>query len=492
MHNDQIWVTFDVTFKNRPGLNTVDPRFLPHNSHRQDPSRFALADPQLRHLAGCPYKHRSALIDRLPRQAPGIYTLGGGRQTGKSTLLKQWMAVLLADQVPPDAITYLSGELIDDQHSLLRHMDAHLSEAPKDRCGYLIVDEVTYIRDWDKAAKYAADAGLLDQTVLVVTGSDLSFIQEARMRFPGRRGDAPVSDFHLHPLSFREFVALEAKVEDVDVYVDDPQAMPEATVDLVYDAFDRYLLHGGYLTAINDLAEHGAIRASTLATYSDWIRGDVLKRGKQEAYLREVLSAIVTRYTSQVTWNGLAQDLSIDHPKTVADYVQLLERMDAVGVLPAIREDTLGPAPKKARKVVFADPFILHAVRAWLGPTTDPFNDQILPLLDDSNRASQTVEACVANHFRRFFPTYYIKGQGEVDVAYVRDGRFWPVEIKWTNQLRPKSVKQIARYSNGEIWSKSRRRGEIDGVKTVPLPVELMRVGATLAGRPPLVADGVA
>lgn len=231
------------------------------------------------------------------------------------------------------------------------------------------------------------------------------------------------------------------------------------------------------------MAAHGAIRESTLATYSDRIRGDVLKRGKQEAYLREVLSAIVTRYTSQVTWNGLAQDLSIDHPKTVADYVELLERMDAVAVLPALREDKLGPAPKKAKKLTFCDPFILHAVRTWLVPSSDPFKNQILVAPQDSVWASQIVEACVANHFKRFFPTYYIKAQGEVDIAYVRDGRFWPVEIKWTNQLRPKTLKQIARYDNGVIWSKSRHVGEIEGVDVRPLPIELLRIGnGPLAG----------
>ena len=374
------------------------------------------------------------------------------------------------------AVSYLSGELIDDHHSLMRHIEDHLSAVPHGEFNYLVVDEVTYIRDWDMAVKYAADAGMLDLTALVVAGSDLSFLQEARMRFPGRRGDAAVNDFHLRPLSFNEFVVLEGKVTDLGDQIENPYDLPDQTVDDIFEAFDRYLLHGGYLTAINDMATRGAIRQSTLAIYSDWIRGDVLKRGKQEAYLREVLSAIVTRYTSQVTWNGLAQDLSIDHPKTVADYVELLERMDAVAVLPALREDELGPAPKKAKKLTFCDPFILHAVRAWLEPSLDPFENQILAASQEPVWASQIVEACVANHFKRFFPTYYIKAKGEVDIAYVCDGRFWPVEVKWTNQVRPKTLKQIARYDNGVIWSKSRHVGEIEGIEARPLPVELLRI----------------
>ena len=454
----------------------MDPRFLPHNSHLKDARRFVENDPQLRHLADCHYQHRSSLLDSLPISQPGIYSLGGGRQTGKSTLLKQWMAELLGSGAPPDSIAYFSGELIDDHHSLLLHVEQQLATAPDTGLNYLVVDEVSYIRDWDKAVKYAADAGMLERTVLMITGSDLGFIQDAKMRFPGRRGTAGMVDFHLHPLSFREYFTLEGGMDRLNGHLDDPSSISHDLIEPAFAAFSRYLIHGGYLTGINDLAAQGAIRRSTLATYSDWIRGDVIKRGRREPYLREVLAAIVKRYATQVTWNALAQDLSIDHPRTVADYVALLERMDAVHVLPALVEDKLAPAPKKAKKLMFSDPFILHAVRAWLTPETDPFERQIQAALRDPVWESKIVEACVASHFHRFHPTYYIKAQAEVDIAYVRDGRFWPVEIKWTSQLRPKALKQIARYGNGEIWSKSRQTGEINGVRVMPLPVQLLRL----------------
>ncbi|MCY4342154.1 MAG: ATP-binding protein [Gammaproteobacteria bacterium] len=456
----------------------MDPRFLPHNSHRNDARRFVETDPQLRHLADCRHQHRSSLLDCLPNSAPGIYSLSGGRQTGKSTLLKQWMAELLDGGAPPESIAYFSGELIDDHHSLLLHVEQQLATAPDTGLNYLIVDEVNYIRDWDKAVKYAADAGLLERTVLMVTGSDLGFVLDAAMRFPGRRGAADVAEFHLHPLSFREYLTLEGGMERLQGHLDDPPSISDDSMESVFAAFSRYLIHGGYLTGINDLAAHGTIRTSTLATYSDWIRGDFIKRGRQEPYLREVLAAIVKRYATQVTWNALAQDLSIDHPKTVADYVALLERMDAVHVLPALLEDKLAAAPKKAKKLVFSDPFILHAVRAWLTPEANPFERQIRAALGDPAWESKIVEACVASHFHRFHPTYYIKAQAEVDVAYVRDGRFWPVEVKWTNQLRPKALKQIARYGNGEIWSKSRQPGAINGVPVMPLPIQLLRLAA--------------
>ena len=453
----------------------MDPRFLPHNTHLENPAGFAEQDPQLRRLSRQTYQYRSDLLDDLAVATPGIYTLGGGRQIGKSTLLKQWMDELLKSNVVPETITFFSGELINDHNSLLGLIQTQLGNTPTAAVNYLIIDEVTYIQQWDKAVKYAADAGMLEHTVLMLTGSDLGLIRDARMRFPGRRGRAEVVDFHMYPLSFRECLNLKNPGVNVTEIIYQPGGVEADTLDIIYGEFDQYLLHGGYLTAINDLAESGQINQTTLNTYSDWIRGDMMKRGKQESYLREILTAIIKRYNSQVTWNALARDLSIDHPKTVADYIDLLENMDAVFVQPALLEDKLVAAPKKARKLMFCDPFIFHAVHAWVNPTVDPFNSQILPLVRDPEWASRLVEAVVITHHRRFYPTYYIKARGEVDVAYIKKGQCCPVEVKWTNQLRPKDIKQVSQYPQGEIWTKTRSWGDINTIKTYPLPLKLLQ-----------------
>lgn len=423
------------------------------------PLSVSRPDPQLRVLNALPLVHRPALLARLPRDVPGIYTVGGGRQIGKTTLLKLWMAELLREGVAPPQIAFFTGELIDHHHALVRLVSDHLGHRPGTGPRYLILDEVTYIREWDRAVKYLADAGLLEDTVLVLTGSDLAFLREMRMRLPGRRGPADVSDFHLYPLSFREVLELKNRLDDPTEVFDPARTPRPETLALLFEEFESYLAHGGYLTAVNDLAREGTIRPSTLATYYDWIRGDVLKRGKRENYLREVLGAIVNRYGSQVSWNALARDLSIDHPKTVADYVELLASMDAVFVQPALLEDKLAPAPKKPKKVLFTDPFIFHAVRSWLKPVADPFTEQVRAALEDPEWAGRLAEACVATHFRRHFSTYYLKAEGEVDVAVVHEGRFWPIEIKWTGQLRPKDLKQIRKYRNGVVWG-GPERGE--------------------------------
>jgi predicted AAA+ superfamily ATPase len=263
--------------------------------------------------------------------------------------------------------------------------------------------------------------------------------------------------------------------EEIDLLISSDHEKPVELVERLFEEFERYLVHGGFLTAMNDLAMHHCILPATFSTYSDWIRGDVLKRHKQEHYLNEILAAIIKHYGSQVTWNALSHSLSIDHPKTVADYIILLESMDAVFVQAALSEDKMTAAVKKARKVMFKDPFIFHAVRAWLNPSEDPFTKQVTPLLSDPEWSARLAEACTAIHFSRRFPTYYIKGKGEVDIAYVEKKRFWPIEVKWTTQFRPHELKQIKKYSNGLILTKSKFPGEVFNIPTTPLPIALLK-----------------
>ena len=129
---------------------------------------------------------RSDLLEKLPTETPGIYTLGGGRQIGKTTLLKQWMELLLKQSVPPQAIFFFSGEIIDDHHALYRLVRDQVASMPCSAKGlkFILIDEVTYIREWDKAIKFLADTGELEEVIVLLTGSDLLLMEDARKRFP--------------------------------------------------------------------------------------------------------------------------------------------------------------------------------------------------------------------------------------------------------------------------------------------------------------------
>ena len=454
----------------------MDYRLLPHNQHWHSPEKFPLLDPNLIKLATSPLVHQPGILQQLPLDIPGIYSLTGGRQVGKTTMLKQWMQQLLEGGVAPKAIAYMTGELIDDHHALLNMIFSLREEMQTDGIHFLIIDEVTYIRDWDKTVKFLADSGQTENMVLLLTGSDSVLIQQARTRFPGRRGMADQVDFHLYPLSFRETVNLKHGYKLVE-----EKLATDSSAFLKHELL-AYMEHGGYLTAINDMVMHERILPATLRTYADWIRGDMLKHGKQEHYLREILSGVIKRYSSQLSWNALSRDLSIDHPKTVSDYIDLLASMDALFVQHALQMDKLIAAPKKSRKVMFTDPFILHAARSWLQADTQPYETMIKPLVADAEWRGKLAESIVVNHFSRLHPTYYIKtSKGEVDIAIVHGRNICPIEIKWTSQLRSQDLKLVRQMPHGRVWANVSGQFDLDGMMIEPLPLALYHIEANHA-----------
>jgi len=430
----------------------MDPTISLHNVQWDSPHQFAELDPHLRKLKSQIYVFESPLLHSFPVNTPGVYILGGGRQIGKTTFLKQWISYLLKSGANPKSITFLTGELIDDHHRLLSLIMEVLGDMPKaDSLNYLIIDEITYIKDWDKAIKFLADSGFFENCEVILTGSDLVLMNEAAMRFPGRRGAHTQVDFHYAPLSFREYVDLiHPKTPDLP---------------FLYEAFSHYLIHGGFLTAINDWAKQRGILATTAKTYSDWIRGDFLKRGKKEQNLRDFLQAVLKTYGTQITWHSLAHHTAIEHPKTLQDYAELMCSMDGLFIQEALLEHKLIPAPKKAKRLFFCDPFVYHALKLWLEPSYNP-----LEALKEPQVLSSLVETAVINSIRRKYPTYYIKAEGEVDVAYVTNKKFNPIEIKWTQQIRPQDLKQIKKYENGQVWARVQEPHQMGALSILPLP----------------------
>lgn len=441
-----------------------------HNFFKDSTERFLREDPSLRRAAKQPFTYISPLIHSLNFQQPGVFMLTGGRQVGKTTLLKQWIVKLLTDgSIAPDRIIFMAGELIRDDAQLRHDITAELTD--QKGMHIIIIDEVNYVKNWDKTVKFLADSGALDQTVLLLSGSDSAILREAMKRFAGRRGKASQVDFVFHPLSFTETVLLkEPSLKHVveacrncGSIVDTPEYSQNLT--RLESLFDEYLQHGGYLTAIADWMQLGKVESATFRTYADWLRGDILKHNKQEKYLFEVLRGILRTYASQISWVSLSKDLSIEHHKTISDYVSILEDMHAVRIMEALAEHKLDAAPKKAKKLYFQDPFIYHTAEYML--ETQRHNVQ--PALAETSAVMQ--------YSRLFKNIFYIKGdKGEVDIAYIQDKRAFPVEVKWSRTVRPEELKQIMCYENGLLLGRVQETKTIMGITCVPLVRHLLSI----------------
>ena len=195
----------------------MDIRFVSNNTRLlQGRGAFADTDPHLERLYQQTYVYRSSIIDEILREEPNIVILGNGRKIGKTTLLKQWMEYLLNTGVMPEAIYFFSDELMGDHHQLFTILQKQLSQMPRDCMTYLVIDEIIDIVNWDKTIKYLADIGAFSKTVVMLSGSDLVLMQDARKRSPGRRGKADKVDFHYYPLSFREYLTLSHQLPDRD------------------------------------------------------------------------------------------------------------------------------------------------------------------------------------------------------------------------------------------------------------------------------------
>lgn len=142
--------------------------------------------------------------------------------------------------------------------------------------------------------------------------------------------------------------------------------------------------------------------------------------------------------------------------------------MDALFIQEALIEDKLTAAPKKAKRLFFSDPFIYHASRLWIDPSYRPNT-----VLSNPSGLAFLAETAVINHAKRLYPTYYIKGDGEVDLAYVKGSHFHPIEIKWGSQIRSQERKQIKKYPQGEIWAQVQESHRLENLPVLPLPQAL-------------------
>ncbi len=431
--------------------------FASHNLFLKNLDEFCAEDPHLATLKDLKFVHPLDWWRAIHWDIPGIYILTGGRQIGKSTSCKLLIKHLLEKKLfQPKHIFYLPCDQVDDYHHLFRIIELFVEGLIQGEKFVIIVDEVTFVKEWDRAIKALADEGIFRNAFCLLTGSDSVILKEAASRFPGRRGNADVIDFCLHPLNFSDFVKLT-----------NPPLLeiPEKNVSGLFDSFEIYQNCGGYLRAINDIYLTGAVRKATYLTFEQWIRGDFERRNKSLTTLLNVLGILYETTGTQVTYSALTQKMGHVVKETFMDYANLLERMGIIFALQAFDQNTKLGFPKKAKKIHFADPFIMDTVGQWL------ISERYLK---EKKTVSIKVEAIVASNYQRTAPTYYLKAEGEIDVVVVVPNDFVPLEVKWTNQLRPQDLKQLSKYNQSCILAKTMTTGRIDKISVVPLPLFLV------------------
>ncbi|MBB5255112.1 ATP-binding protein [Sulfurisphaera ohwakuensis] len=370
--------------------------------------------------------------------------LFGPRQVGKTTALILLIKKLLDSGYNPKSIFYFACDKLADY----KELDEVLEEYEKIRkregikSSVIILDEVTFPKEWYRSIKYRIDMGKFSNDVLILSGS-LSMKAKGEIEtFPGRRGKGKV--LVMFPLPFSEYV----KLFGINLPTGDLKFVLENYTKYVgylpklKEILEYYLITGGFPNAIKDFIIEGKVSQSTQYDFISSIISDINKLRRSERLFKLTARAIIEKASSEYSFHTISKDYGVGTVKTAISYVNLMEKLYLMKVIDTIDVNTGLPIPRKQKKFYFIDPFIYHTFSNWT--MTKPPDK------------SKLVEAMIVSHLSRLYDVYYVKTNEEVDVIVNLNGEYWGIEIKYGRVRGGRSkvlgkVKKFMYVSKGEL-----------------------------------------
>lgn len=349
---------------------------------------------------------------------PGLYSIRGPRQIGKSSWLKTLLSAACKN-TSADDVYFQSCENISDYQELHELLQIHKKSK------FIFLDEITFIPEWSRPIKHFIDQGY--KGCIVVTGSNMLDLRQGADRMPGREGAG--EDLLLLPMTFSEYLSARKQARWKELSSQ--------------DSLSRYFRIGGFPIAVAEAGENSTKTKKSLRTIEKWILGDVAKANKNELYAKDVLSQVTMTMTSNMSTSKLAQRTQIGSHHSIADYLHLLEDMFVLRSLYSIDPNTGAFRFKKEKKYYLTDPLIVKLALQWLGLDENEIEESVL--------AEMVAHEHLCRRFNRFGFLTSAKG-GEVDFfAYKK----WALEVKWSlnNFQLSKTYKDLT-LPYKKVWSK--------------------------------------
>ncbi len=334
-------------------------------------------DPHVKRWETQDYKWVPEWINKLSIKPFSLNFILGPRLVGKTTGVKLFIRELLK-YLEPERILYVSCEIFPNYTFLAETLVEYIEEVGGDKTVYVFLDEATTLREWWKAVKPLMDAGLMENTVITITGSSALKIQRDVELFPGRRGYG--TTIEVLPLSFPEYIKLHK--------ISRPKLYPREIREL----FEKYLETGGFPPSIN--------RQPVEDIFSAYI-GEIVRHGRSLEITREVISALISSTPSAISYRALASKTSGYSYKVVQSYLEFFQNLYLLGV--AYLKQGKRIRYRREKKFFFRDPLLLRLFSAWSG----------VPYLE-----SAIYEHVVQEHvYRRYSEVYYYRNAYEIDVV---------------------------------------------------------------------------
>lgn len=458
-------------------------------------------DPKIKELSTHKFQWRPSVIDELDLDQFAVYTLRGPRQVGKTTALKLLIRDLLKQNgIRKEQIMYFSCDNIDDRKELIELVVTYLSHIDKlnlqrERL-YIFLDEITSVKDWQRAIKHLADLGKLARAGMVLTGSNASDLRKGIERLPGRRGRIKNPDRVLLPLKFSEFAGIvnpglsrklannidlfSLSQKDFGVLSSFHPHLGELSI-----LFDQFLVTGGIMRAINEYFSKQEIGYDVYEIYQQWFRGDISRAGRSERTARQIIGELLRISVSAFGWETIAKKTDVASHRTVSEYIEEMENSFVLKTLYQIDVQTRRTRIKKLKKAYFLDSFIFWSLWGWVDNWL-AYNDNITKALISADLKPRLAEMVVANElFDRYdrndwlsSNVFFWKNGGEIDFIVKRERQLLPVEVKYRKNTGPSDLRLMKKLGlkKGILVSKDKLEKAGD-FAIIPLELFLMMQG---------------
>jgi len=156
------------------------------------------------------------------------------------------------------------------------------------------------------------------------------------------------------------------------------------------------------------------------------------ERIKKPEKLVKLLQALALQLGSEISYNGIANLLSMDK-ETVEKYIQILEQTYAIFRLPAFSRNHRKEL-KRGRKIYFTDNGIRNAI---LADFKQPALRNDIGALWENFIISERKK--YLHYTNQWVNTYFWRTQDQQEIDYIEehDGKLNAFEIKWSTRKKP-------------------------------------------------------
>ncbi len=369
----------------------------------------------------------------------GVYIATGPRQIGKTTHLK----LLIKQKISTANRTnflYFNCDLLETKADVVDLVETYLQNFPSKKRVFVMLDEVTSVKDSILGIKYLIDKGIKKNITYILTGSSTIEIKKTGEYLPGRRGNG--IDFHFAPVSFKDFVKIQ--YADVDFEMSAKEGLEKYYARIknkmpLAKELDSYFFCGGIPRIVNEYLKKKEIGLENLSLYRDWIVSEIAKNGKRENVSKQILARILMSLTSDVSYNSFASDAGLGSHNTVYEYLNFLEDAFMVSQIYNYDYNQKKINFRKNKKIYFNDSFLFFLLDWWLNGKTPA----IKSILEDPILKSRIAENLTFLHLRRVFgEVYFNKDSEEVDFICGESA----FESKFQNKIAKDDYKGLLKF----------------------------------------------